>query len=472
MAVRVFRVVFFLGVIFLLLPGRGEAQVINEFFSRPQGPGFVEIRGGSPDDAGKLCVLVVSGNERSVGVIFQALKLKDAGEVGFRTSESFHPPAGSSWTLLLVETPQCTSLGATDLDRDDDGVFDQPLRWENLLDSVSVSAGGPGETLFGRTILDPKVFRSSGHWLGAARFDAPDHTATHGSWRRDTVATPGRKNLSRDDYYAGVDTSSPENLRASLHNLIKGHQVYPYSSGSTDTWDILKLADEDPTDSTKILDIYKNHSYIKGEEQDNGSCSTCYNREHSWPNTYGFSNSGDTPYTDCHHLFLSDKGYNSDRGSLPYGDCSSGCSEDPTEVNNGTGGAGMSNWYDGNVWETWPGRRGDVARAQFYMDVRYEGDVPGEPDLVLTDNPALIQSTSGSPAYMGLKSTLLQWSEDDPVDDLERQHNDVVYSYQGNRNPFVDHPEWIACVFEGVCSLFTDGFESGDFSGWSTVVGN
>lgn len=91
---------------------------------------------------------------------------------------------------------------------------------------------------------------------------------------------------------------------------------------------------------------------------------------------------------------------------------------------------------------------------------------------VLTDNPALIESTSSSPAYMGLKSTLLQWSTDDPVDDLEGHHNDVVFSYQGNRNPFVDHPEWIACVFEGVCSLFTDGFESGDFSGWSTVIGN
>src|SRR5690606_28163476 len=65
-----------------------------------------------------------------------------------------------------------------------------------------------------------------------------------------------------------------------------------------------------------------------------------------------------------------------------------------------------------------------------------------EPDLELTDDRSKIVKTSSSPAYMGLLSTLIDWHLSDPPDDAERARNDVVYSFQGNRNPFIDHPEW------------------------------
>jgi len=104
----------------------------------------------------------------------------------------------------------------------------------------------------------------------------------------------------------------------------------------------------------------------------------------------------------------------------------------------------------------------------FYMDVRYEGDrtdnfgVP-EPDLILTDDANLIQTTATSPAYMGLLSVLLDWHTQDPVDDIERRRNEEVFAYQTNRNPFVDHPEWVACIFQDDCAsldvIFTSGFE-------------
>lgn len=285
-------------------------------------------------------------------------------------------------------------------------------------------------------------------------------------------------------YYADVDASSASTLRATLHPVIDDHLRFAYTSTATDTWDILELADEDPNDVGAILDVYKNASYVKA-----GGGNDSYNREHSWPNSYGFPNDGATnyPYTDCHALFLSDSGYNSSRGNNPYRSCTSGCSELTTEANNGQGGGsgtypGNSNWRTGSgsagSWETWIGRRGDVARALFYLDIRYEGGTHGgtgtpEPDLILTDNGALIQTSGGvnAPvAYMGILSTLLAWHAEDPVDDVERHRNEVVFTYQENRNPFIDHPEWAFCLFLDQCWLFADGFESGDTGAWSAVV--
>ncbi|NRA00311.1 MAG: endonuclease, partial [Myxococcales bacterium] len=205
---------------------------------------------------------------------------------------------------------------------------------------------------------------------------------------------------------------------------------------------------------------YQNQSFAK-----NGGGGGGYNREHVWPKSYGFPNddSQNYPYTDCHQLFLSDEDYNSSRSNKRYADCDASCSERPTVANGAVGGGsgvypGESNWTAVGVWETWAGRRGDVARALFYLDVRYEGGVHGvtgaaEPDLVLTDDPSLLvtSGTNVSLAYMGELSVLLRWHVDDPVDAAEQDRNDVVYAYQGNRNPFIDHPEWVACAFASSC---------------------
>jgi endonuclease I len=252
-------------------------------------------------------------------------------------------------------------------------------------------------------------------------------------------------------YYASVDTSSATQLRATLHEVIDDHTRFPYTSSGTDTWNILEAADQDPGNPANILDVYLNHSYAKF-----GGGTGPYNREHTWPNSYGFPDDGGTnyPYTDCHQLFLSNVGYNSDRANKPYGACGPGATERVTEFNDGQGGPGNSNWFNANYWQTWNGRMGDVARALLYLDVRYAGGThhvtgAAEPDLILTDNPALIVSTGGNAAvaYMGLLSVLLQWHVADPVDARERARNDVVASFQGNRNPFVDHPQWASAIF-------------------------
>jgi endonuclease I/subtilisin-like proprotein convertase family protein len=276
-------------------------------------------------------------------------------------------------------------------------------------------------------------------------------------------------------YYNSANAATQAALQSSLHEIIDDHQRFPYTSSATDTWDILESADEDPDNANNVIDIYKNASYAK-----EGGGNTFYNREHSWPKSYGFPNDGSTnsAYTDTHHLFISDSSYNSSRSNKPYADCN-GCSEKTTLVNNGRGGPGQSSWTAGSFedgsWQTWNGRKGDVARALMYMSVRYEGGTHGttgnsEPDLILTDDRSLIGSSSTgsnvSVAYMGLKSTLIQWHKDDPVDAFEQRHNDTVYMFQGNRNPFIDHPEYVACVFENIC-----GGDSGDTTPPSTPTG-
>jgi endonuclease I len=272
--------------------------------------------------------------------------------------------------------------------------------------------------------------------------------------------------LAPAGYYDSVDPTSASALRTTLHAVIHDHTRFPYTSTATDTWIILEAADEDPANPNQILDIYKNATYPKF-----GAGNNYYNREHVWPKSYGFplDNAQNYPYTDCHHLHLGDAGYNSSRSNKPYRYCTGACTEKPTLVNDGLGGgtgvyAGNSNWtsgsYTAGTWETWSARRGDVARSLLYMDIRYEGGTHGvtgvaEPDLIVTDDESLIAASntgSNEPvAYMGMLSVLLQWHLEDPVSAEEQARNDVVFGYQGNRNPFVDHPEWVACVFQGVC---------------------
>ncbi len=266
-------------------------------------------------------------------------------------------------------------------------------------------------------------------------------------------------------YYNSVDTTNSTTLRQTLHEVIDDHQRFPYTSSGTDTWDILESAQEDPSNPSRVLDVYMNASYAKvsGGNQN-------YDREHPWPKSYGFPNDGGSnyPYTDCHVLFLCNSSYNSSRSNKVYDACI-GCDEKTTQSNNGAGGGsgtyvGNSNWTESGglgKWETWVGRRGDVARALLYMDVRYEGGTHGstghsEPDLILTDNLNLVSSSNTgnnlSVAYMGRLSVLLQWHAEDPPDAFELGGHEVVYGFQGNRNPFIDHPEWVDCIFNGTCS--------------------
>ncbi|WP_223787925.1 endonuclease I family protein [Marinicella meishanensis] len=302
--------------------------------------------------------------------------------------------------------------------------------------------------------------------------------------------SPGAENadcVTFDGYYDTADPTNAQTLRDSLHEIIDDHCVFNYSGPdagtcgepgvSEDTWSILSLADEDPQQPGQVWMVYKNNNYpfMGGGQQ-------AYNREHTWPQSYGFSSgtlgSNNAARTDAHHLMMSDVGYNSDRGNLYFDDCNAGCNERTTDVHNnpnpggGTigGGSGTypgnSNWFDANSFEVWNFRKGDIARAMFYMDVRYAGDTAGEVDLQLVERADVGLIQSGNP-YMGILEVLLAWHESDPVDDIERNRNNIIFNIQKNRNPFIDHPEWVECIFVdgGTCPvvdndlIFADDFE-------------
>jgi endonuclease I len=273
------------------------------------------------------------------------------------------------------------------------------------------------------------------------------------------------------DYYSAIDGTDPDLMREQLHRRIRDHVVFPYTDKPStkpgdpdhrvDTWDIIALADAHPEDPDLVLDIYLNATF---ERQLSGtSYDPRYNREHSWPKILGFDakRMSNPPYSDVHHLFAAYNRYNSSRYDKPYGvgEIEEGIRK-PTHENLGRGGElteepGSSNYRFPEFWQTWIGRRGDVARAMFYMDIRYEGNLygsEGEPNLELTDDLDSIDSAdvwrTGGVAFMGLLSTLVRWHKEDPVDDIERRRNTVVFLFQGNRNPFIDHPNWIELIYE------------------------
>lgn len=259
-------------------------------------------------------------------------------------------------------------------------------------------------------------------------------------------------------YYAPAAGQTGPALKQALHEIIDDHERYPYSSSSTDTWDVLALAHEDPAISGNVLTVYRKSSV----DADDHTQATGWNREHTWPSSYGFTDDGpcNYPFTDMHHLMPSDWDYNGARGNRVYDECPVGCDAWPVD------GVPDNNYGDGfgntGSWEVWSGRRGDVARALFYMEVRYAGGTHAftacaEPELILTDSRAQIVSNTSnnySPAYMGLLSTLIEWHLSDPVDDFERDKNDTVFLFQGNRNPFIDHPEWVCAIWDSECSPF------------------
>lgn len=240
-------------------------------------------------------------------------------------------------------------------------------------------------------------------------------------------------------YYSTADGLNGAALKSALHNVIDDHNTYPYSSTNTDVWDILKESDRDPNNPNNVILFYSGWSVDADQEYNSGSG---WSREHVWAKSRGDFGLTQGPGTDAHHLRPADITVNSARNSRWF-------DEADFEYIDGDGPTGSFTSSNEWIWEPRPEVKGDVARMLFYMVVRYEGDT-GEVDLELVDFiPA--DNNTNDPIHAKL-STLLTWHNDDPVDAFEQNRNEVVFGYQGNRNPFIDNPSWACDIWGGTCS--------------------
>lgn len=239
--------------------------------------------------------------------------------------------------------------------------------------------------------------------------------------------------IDHANYYADAAGLSGSALRTALHIIIsRNYNRLSYSQ----VWTALQYTDEDPQNSQHVILFYTGRSADKNDRVgQSGYDNDSWNREHLWAKSHGFPNSSQYGYTDIHHLRPSDQTVNSDRGNKDFDEGGSPQGEAP-----GT-------YTDSNSFEPRDAVKGDVARSLFYMAVRYDGTDGNMPNLHLVNNT---QSGSGDPA-IGVLCILYQWHQDDPVDAFEQRRNDRVQSLQGNRNPFIDNPQWVTSIWGNQC---------------------
>lgn len=247
-------------------------------------------------------------------------------------------------------------------------------------------------------------------------------TTTTSSSAPTSSTTPTSTPPDPGDYYAGAEGKTGAALKTALHGIIKNQTKLSYDQ----VWDALQKTDEDPNNPNNVIEIYSQRSIAKS---DHGGGADQWNREHVWAKSHGDFGTATGPGTDINHLRPEDVTVNSARGSLDFDnggsavDQCTGCNE------------------DGDSFEPPDSVKGDVARMIFYMAVRYEGD-DGFPDLELDD-----KVDNGTQPLFGKLSTLKAWSQADPPSAFEKHRNDVVYGIQKNRNPFIDHPEWVGSIW-------------------------
>jgi hypothetical protein len=226
-------------------------------------------------------------------------------------------------------------------------------------------------------------------------------------------------------YYASLEGLSGAALKQAVQNIIANPAVV-HAHNYGDIIDILKTADQNPKNSNEVWLMYVEKPRSKLEFQDTGINTGKWNREHIYPQSRGGfkdatsnipdginiwlpTNADDilAGHADAHHLRAEDGAENSLRNDNDYG---------LTAYNGPSGTSG-----------SW---KGDVARSVFYMAVRY--------NALSVVNGDIADTTVGQ---LGDLASLLTWNTLDPSDDFEMNRNNYIYTWQVNRNPFIDFPD-------------------------------
>ena len=224
-------------------------------------------------------------------------------------------------------------------------------------------------------------------------------------------------------FYDGLLGLSDTELRNKIQGIVVNTETKGQNYG--DVWTMLESADENPNDNSQVWLVYSEIGIAKTEHV---SGTTGWNREHTFPQSRGgfsdgtsFSADGKDVYFsttaddiahahgDAHHIRASLATENSNRGALDF--------------DNVTGPRTKDSYF----YEPPLSAKGDVARALFYMAVRY--------------NDLSVAPGDQNGQVIGNLTTLLEWNKLDPPDDYELRRNNVIYEWQNNRNPFIDNPD-------------------------------
>ena len=248
--------------------------------------------------------------------------------------------------------------------------------------------------------------------------------------------------------YYNTATGTGYTLKTQLYNIIKGHTNNGYAGLYTTylTSDVDNFYENDGT----ILDMYSEnpsgtdpYNYTTGTTQRCGSYSVegdCYNREHIIPQSV--FNEASPMVADAHFITPTDGKVNGIRSNYPHGTVNSATY---TSQNGSKLGSSSVSGYSGTVFEPVNAFKGDIARMYFYFATRYENTVAGY-------SFPMFDGSSNKVFTTAFLNVLLAWHAQDPVSAREIARNNAIYARQNNRNPFIDHPEYVNQIWGGTSS--------------------
>ncbi len=237
---------------------------------------------------------------------------------------------------------------------------------------------------------------------------------------------------SIESYYSSVTETSGEALKTQLNNLISTNTLTNYTASRAIMYSEIDNINNSVTCVYSGLEVA--HPYGTTTSPAGIDCEHSYPQ--SWLEEYESSADFNIARADIHHLFPTKSEVNSSRGNLPFDNVNS-------VLNSWSEATGYVSYRGNNidgetVFEVTDQHKGNTARAMLYMNTRW--------GLPLSDD-GIVNDTTTVGLNIDMLPTLLQWHEADPVDQAEIDRNSAIYNYQGNRNPFVDYPEWVTAIY-------------------------
>lgn len=245
--------------------------------------------------------------------------------------------------------------------------------------------------------------------------------------------------------YYNTATGSGYTLKTQLYNIIKGHTNIGYGG----LWTAYATTDRDYfyENDSSILDIYSENPsgtdpviflYITNQCGTYTTQGNCYNREHIVPQS--IFNSASPMQADAHFIVPVDGYVNGMRSDNPHGMVATA---NWTSLNGSKRGTSAVPGFSGTVFEPVDEFKGDIARMYFYFATRYENVVAN-----YTTYP-MFNGTSNQVFNSSFLTMLINWHTQDAVSAREITRNNAIYALQNNRNPFIDHPEYVNMIWGG-----------------------